>query len=182
MSTRAGQKLAGAVRALGVDFEGKAVLDIGSSTGGFTELALLLGAAKVVAVEKGTGQMRVSLVVNPKVELYEKMDIFNFVPAVKPDVILADVSFVSLREVLDYAKKYLAGKRTEFLVLFKPQFEVSAMDLHRGIIKSSRVRKKTMIDFERWLRMNGFVVLGKRDSEVAGRFGNEERFYYLSLA
>jgi len=178
-ATRAGQKLLGAVRALGVDFAGKTVLDIGSSTGGFSQLALSGGAKKVIAVEKGTGQMRSDLVVNPRVELYEKMDIFKFRMRVVPDVILADVSFVSLREVLVYARAYLAGKKTEFLVLFKPQFEVSGRELHNGILKNSRVRREAMVAFERWLKLNGFVVLGKRDSEVAGRFGNVERFYWL---
>jgi len=94
-------------------------------------------------------------------------------------VILADVSFVSLREVLLYAKKYLAREGTEFLVLLKPQFEVRGGALHRGVVKNSRVRREVVGEFERWLRLNGFVVMGKRDSEVEGRFGNRERFYWL---
>ena len=179
--TRAGQKLAGAVRALGVNFKGKTVLDIGSSTGGFTALALWGGAAKVIAVEKGARQMRAVLANDARVELYEKTDIFEFELDEAPDVILADVSFVSLRKVLADAKERLAGKKTEFLVLFKPQFEVDDGDLHKGILKSSRVRKEAIAEFERWLKANGFVVLGKRDSEVAGRFGNVERFYYLVM-
>jgi len=180
--TRAGQKLAGVLRGLRVDFDGKVVLDIGSSTGGFTGLALAGGAEKVIAVEKGTGQMRAELAVDPRVELHEKTDIFGFAPTVVPDMILVDVSFVSLRKVLDYVRKHLAGENTEFLVLLKPQFEVDDSALYKGIVKSNRVRREVMVDFEQWLKGNGFVVLGKRDSGVAGRFGNQERFYHLRLA
>ncbi|MCL1839825.1 TlyA family RNA methyltransferase [Candidatus Saccharibacteria bacterium] len=180
--TRAGQKLTGALKALRIDFRDKLVLDIGSSTGGFTELALTKGAAKVVAVEKGTKQMRGELAADGRVDLHEKTDIFDFEAVDKPDVILADVSFVSLRKILAYAKGHLADKGTEFLVLFKPQFEVRGSELNKGILKSSRVRRAAMADFEKWLKANGFVVLGKRDSEVAGRFGNVERFYHLVLA
>jgi len=177
--TRAGQKLSGAAKALRVSFKDKVVLDIGSSTGGFSSLALRGGATKVIAVEKGTRQMRTKLAADPRIELHEKTDIFGFVPAVAADLILADVSFVSLRRVLLYAREHLARDGTEFLVLLKPQFEVNSRDLHKGVLKSSRVRREVMTDFEAWLKMNGFVVLGKRDSEVAGRFGNRERFYWL---
>ena len=224
--TRAGQKLAGVLRELKIDFRDKVVLDIGSSTGGFTALALEGGAAKVIAIEKGTGQMRVELAYDSRVELHEKTDIFEvctsqFCPPNRtffsgnrriihrisqenstisqgkadcpkltsckpriistPDIILADVSFVSLRKVLRYARECLAGEGTEFLVLLKPQFEVGDAELHRGVLKNNRVRREVNKKFEQWLRANGFVVLGKRDSGVAGRFGNVERFYHLCL-
>jgi predicted rRNA methylase YqxC with S4 and FtsJ domains len=67
------------------------------------------------------------------------------------------------------------------MVLLKPQFEVVGAALSKGILKSSRLRREVILDFEKWLRANGFVVLCKRDSGVAGRFGNRERFYYLGL-
>jgi len=177
--TRAGRKLLGAVGAFGVDFRGKTVLDIGSSTGGFTELALKRGAKKVVAVEKGTGQMRGELVMDRRVELHEKTNIFDFKMDEKPDVILADVSFVSLTKVLAYAKLELIGHHTVCLVMLKPQFEVGGEVLNKGVMKNSRARREVIKKFEVWLKNNGFVILGKRDNEVAGRFGNVERFYYL---
>ena len=175
---RAGYKLRDAIKALKVDLRGKTVLDIGSSTGGFTECALRCGAAHVIAVEKGTNQMKVPLRFDKRVELYEKMDVFDF-HCMPPDVILADVSFVSLRKVLTYAAKELADNNTEYLVMLKPQFEARKDQLKDGVVKNSRMRRAILAEFEEWLKKNGFVVKGKRDNELAGRFGNVERFYYL---
>lgn len=179
---RAEYKIADAAKALKVDFRGKVVLDIGSSTGGFTEFALRNGATKVIAVEKGTGQMKAPLCFSPQVELHEKTDIFEFTLGEPVDLILADVSFVSLRKVLDYARKTLATTGTEFLVMLKPQFEAKPFQLKNGVVKNSKMRREIIADFEMWLKNNGYVIVGKRDNEVAGRFGNIERFYYLRVA
>ena len=178
---RAGYKIADAVKALGVDFREKTVLDIGSSTGGFTEFALKKGATHVIAVEKGTNQMKAPLRFDERVELYEKMDIFDF-HCMPPDIILADVSFVSVRKVLRYAAKELADEHTEYLVMLKPQFEARFGQLDDGVVKNNRIRRAIIADFEYWLKRNGFVVKGKRDNELAGRYGNVERFYYLKGA
>ena len=178
---RAEYKLEGALRAFRVDLRGKTVLDIGSSTGGFTEMALRAGAAKVIAVEKGTNQMKAPLRFDPRVELHEKTDIFEF-SGVQPDVILADVSFISLCDVLAYAKEAFATKQTDFLVMLKPQFEARPDQLVNGVIKNNKMRRDIIADFEMWLKKNRFVILGKRDNELAGRFGNVERFYYLKMA
>ena len=176
---RAEYKIADAAKALKVDFRGKVVLDIGSSTGGFTEFALRNGATKVIAVEKGTGQMKAPLCFNPQVELHEKTDIFEFTLGEPVDLILADVSFVSLRKVLRYAAKELADEHTEYLVMLKPQFEARKDQLKDGIVKNNRMRREIIAEFEYWLKRNHFVIKGKRDNELAGRFGNVERFYYL---
>lgn len=192
--SRAEEKLAGAVRAFSFDFRGKTVLDIGSSTGGFTEFALRNGAKKVIAVEKGTNQMRAPLRFDSRVELLEKTDIFdvfldtkisvqenakNVVLKEVPDVILADVSFVSLKMVLAHAKRNLAGKETEFLVMLKPQFEAEEFQLNRGVVKNEKMRREIIKNYEDWLKNNGFLVVNKRDNVLAGKNGNVERFYYL---
>lgn len=195
--SRAEGKIAGAVRSFSFDFRGKTMLDIGSSTGGFTEFALNSGAKKVFAVELGTNQMKAPLRFDSRIELHEKTDIFDvFVKnndnqqgcgkkvflSQYPDVIVADVSFLSLKKVLFHAKRNLVGKGTEFLVMLKPQFEAKSFQLNRGVVKNEKMRREIIKDFEIWLKNNGFLVLGKQDNDVLGRKGNQERFYYLKIA
>ena len=175
-------KIKGASRAFDFDsnFKDKIVLDIGSSTGGFTEYALEQGATKVIAVEKGTNQMKSPLRDDPQVELHEKTDIFDFV--CKPDIILADVSFISLTKILKYARDNLSTKDTDFLVMLKPQFEATAKDLTNGIVKNETIRRTIIKGFEHWLKTNGFIVVKKHDNTLQGKHGNTERFYHLHLA
>ena len=180
--SRAEGKLAAAVASFSYDFRGKMALDIGSSTGGFTEFALARGAAKVIAVEKGTNQMKAPLRFHPQVELHEKTDIFEFKPEVLPDVILADVSFISLTKVLAYAKIKLARRDTDFLVMLKPQFEARAEQMWKGVVKNEKIRREIIREFEVWLKQNGFLVVKKHDNDVHGKKGNVERFYWLKLA
>ena len=173
-------KIKGASSAFDFDFRGKTVLDIGSSTGGFTKLALDSGAAKVIAVEKGTGQMVAPLRFDPRVELHEKTDVFDF--EAKPDVVVADVSFLSLTKILKYAIIKLSRGDTQFLVMLKPQFEAKPDQLVKGVVKNEKIRREIIKNFENWLKQNGFVVVKKRDNDLAGRHGNVERFYWLARA
>lgn len=197
--SRAENKLAGAAQAFSYDFRGKTVLDIGSSTGGFTEYALLRGAKKVIAVEKGTKQMKAPLRFDPRIDLREKTDIFSVTRSslsrdqneineneskteIRIDTILADVSFISLKQVLLHAKKQLATPQTDFLVMLKPQFEAKPFQLKNGIVKNETIRRDIIKDFEAWLKNNGFLVVNKRDNTLAGKNGNLERFYFLKIA
>ena len=178
---RAEWKLAEAVREFGFDFRGKIVLDIGSSTGGFTELALRKGARKVIAVEKGTRQMKAPLRFDTRVELHEKTDIFEVGKEIGPiEVVLADVSFVSLRPILMKAKE-LAVREADFLVMLKPQFEARSGQLVRGVVKNERMRREIIQGFERWLKEKGWVIIKKQDNATVGRKGNRERFYWLRV-
>ena len=174
-------KIKGAASAFNFDFRDKVVLDIGSSTGGFTQFALDRGAKQVIAVERGTNQMWEPLRYDPRVELHEKTDIFT-VKIKAPDVIMADVSFISLTKVLKYAKSNLSNKNTKFLIMLKPQFEASPDQLIKGVIKNERIRRDIIKNFEQWLKQNGFIIINKRDNELKGKTGNQERFYYLTLA
>ena len=178
---RAEYKLAGALKAFRINLREKTVLDIGSSTGGFTEAALRADARRVIAIEKGTKQMKAPLCFDPRIDLREKTDIFDVAldDTEKPDVIVADVSFVSLEKVLWHAKKNLSRADTEFLVMLKPQFEAKPWQLRNGIIKNNKIRREIIVNFEAWVKKAGFLIVGKRDNEIAGRFGNVERFYYL---
>jgi ftsJ-like methyltransferase len=197
--SRAENKLAGAAQAFSYDFRGKTVLDIGSSTGGFTEYALLRGAKKVIAVEKGTKQMKAPLRFDPRIDLREKTDIFSVTRSslsrdqneineneskteIRIDTILADVSFISLKQVLLHAKKQLATPQTDFLVMLKPQFEAKPFQLKNGIVKNETIRRDIIKDFEAWLKNNGFLIVNKRDNILAGKNGNLERFYFLKIA
>ncbi len=173
-------KIEGAAHAFNFDFRDKTVLDIGSSTGGFTEYALKHGAKKVIAVEKGTNQMKSPLRYDPRIELHEKTDIFD-VKINPPDIIVADVSFLSLTKILDYAKLNLADKHTNFLVMLKPQFEAEPHQLNKGIIKNDKIRREIIKKFEQWLKNNNFATIKKQDNQLHGKHGNLERFYWLRI-
>ncbi len=206
-------KLMDVTRAFNFDFRNKIVLDIGSSTGGFTKCALDHGAKKVIAVEKGTNQMVKPLRYDKRIDLHEKTDIFSVriqddstrrnpesdksrMGAVRPlrqvgqmqpetelscspDVIVADVSFISLKKVLSYARNHLSNKDTSFLVMLKPQFEATPDQLLNGITKNHKIRHAIIAKFEQWLKDNNFVVVKKRDNQLKGKNGNIERFYWL---
>ncbi|MGH7241164.1 MAG: TlyA family RNA methyltransferase [Candidatus Saccharimonadales bacterium] len=176
--SRAALKLASVAQVLKLDFRGKTMLDVGSSTGGFTDYALRHGAAKVIAVEVGTDQLHPSLHGNPQIELHEKTDIRDFKTDQKIDLVVADVSFISLREILPSVLK-LCSKQTLLAIMVKPQFEAGQSNLkHKGVIKNDKMRRDILKDFEDWAHQY-FVVIDKADSQVAGSKGNLERFYLL---
>jgi 23S rRNA (cytidine1920-2'-O)/16S rRNA (cytidine1409-2'-O)-methyltransferase len=203
--SRAALKLASVVDAFKLDFTDKVVLDVGSSTGGFTDYALKHGAKKVIAVEVGKDQMHPSLRSNPRVELYEQTDIRRIMLENKarrtepskvepwngekdgvvyiseqPDFVVADVSFISLREILPHISK-LVSRDSQLVIMVKPQFEASHSKLkHKGVIKNDRMRREILKDFESWAAQY-FVILDKADSQIAGAKGNLERFYKLKI-
>jgi 23S rRNA (cytidine1920-2'-O)/16S rRNA (cytidine1409-2'-O)-methyltransferase len=175
--SRAGLKLASVADALRLGFTNKVVLDVGSSTGGFTDYALRNGAKKVFAVDVGTEQLHPSLRDDVRIELHEKTDIRDFAPSETPDVVVMDVSFISLREILPHIAK-LAGANTQIVAMLKPQFEAGRGQANKGVIKNDSVRRQILKDFEAWTR-DYFVIQDKADSDVAGAKGNRERFYLL---
>jgi len=178
--SRAGLKLASVAQLLGLSFNDKVVLDVGSSTGGFTDYSLQNGAAKVYAVDVGTDQLHPSLQDNEKIELHEKTDIRDFTlpEGERPDIVVIDVSFISLREILPHVARNLSGKNTHIVAMVKPQFEAGRNQTNKGIIKNDGVRRQILKDFEFWAK-DYFTIRDKRDSEVAGSKGNRERFYLL---
>jgi 23S rRNA (cytidine1920-2'-O)/16S rRNA (cytidine1409-2'-O)-methyltransferase len=198
--SRAGLKLASVATALRLNFADKLVLDVGSSTGGFTDYALRHGAKKVVAVDVGTNQLHPSLRDNPKVELHEQTDIRSVALASSsvmpkqvgndregsvelsevPNVVLTDVSFISLRDILPHIAT-LINNQTQVVAMLKPQFEAGSGAKHKGVIKNDAMRRKILRDFELWAK-NDFIIRDKADSEVAGARGNKERFYLLQKA
>lgn len=179
--SRAGLKLASVAKYFKLNFQDKTVLDIGSSTGGFTDYSLCHGAKKVFAVDVGTDQLHPSLRSNPKIILNEKTDIRDFYTDEVIDVIVGDVSFISLREILPHVASELMNESTILIAMVKPQFEAGRQQTNKGIVKNDKVRRQVLTDFENWAKKY-FVILDKKDSEVAGSKGNLERFYKLKLA
>ncbi len=178
--SRAGLKLASVAANFKIDFTDKVVLDIGSSTGGFTDYALQHGASKVISVDVGTDQLHPSLRSDERIELHEKTDIRDFVTDQTIDIIVGDVSFISLREILPHVAKNLMQPSTQLVAMVKPQFEAGRGQVNKGVIKNDKVRRQILADFEEWSQRY-FVVRDKRDSDVAGQKGNVERFYLLAI-
>jgi 23S rRNA (cytidine1920-2'-O)/16S rRNA (cytidine1409-2'-O)-methyltransferase len=176
--SRAGLKLASVAQLLGIDFKDKTVLDVGSSTGGFTDYALRRGAKKVFAVDVGTDQLHQSLRDDKRIELHEKTDIRDFTLQTAPDIVVMDVSFISLREILPHIARELSDTHTQIVAMLKPQFEAGKHQTNKGVIKNDAVRRAILKDFEAWAKRY-FVIQDKRDSDVAGAKGNRERFYLL---
>lgn len=177
--SRAGLKLASVAEKLHMNFASKVVLDVGSSTGGFTDYVLQHGANKVIAVDVGTDQLHPSLQQHPRIELHEKTDIRQFNTTQEIDIVVIDVSFISIKEVLPSVKK-LAQANTQIIAMVKPQFEAGSGAMHSGVIKNDTMRRDILAGFEQWARAN-FVIIDKADSEVAGAKGNKERFYLLRI-
>ena len=185
--SRAGLKLASVAEVLKLDFRDTIVLDVGSSTGGFTDYSLRHGATKVYAVDVGTEQLHPSLRKDKRIELHEKTDIRDFRISAKPgrepvmpNIVVIDVSFISLREILPHIARELSDANTKIVAMVKPQFEAGSKQTNKGVIKNDSVRRQILKDFETWAR-EYFVIQDKRDSDVAGAKGNRERFYLLTL-
>ncbi len=177
--SRAGLKLASIAKSFDLNFKNKVVLDIGSSTGGFTDYALQHGAKKVIAVDVGTDQLHPSLHNNSKIELHEQTDIRDVNElSDRPNIVVIDVSFISLREILPHVIKITPT--AQVVAMLKPQFEAGTATKHKGVIKNNRVRREILKDFEGWAKQY-FVIQQKTDSAVSGSKGNVERFYLLNL-
>ncbi len=177
--SRAGEKLASVAGQLGLTFAGKVVLDVGSSTGGFTDFALQHGAAKVYAVDVGTGQLAHKLRLDPRVISMERTDIRRAELPERADIAVADVSFVSLTKVLGGVVP-LVKEDGELVVMAKPQFEAGKVlaDRYGGVIPEGDVRDEVLGRLREWLRER-FEILAESDSGVKGAEGNLERFIYL---
>ena len=178
--SRAALKLESVTDRLKLEFKGKIVLDVGASTGGFSDFALQKGAKRVYAVDVGTDQLNPKLRANPRVVSMEKTDIRQVGSLPAPvDLALVDVSFISLKLVLPGLIQLLSPAGL-ILAMAKPQFETdgSTAELNRGVIKNDAIRRTILKGVEDWIK-NYFEIVGKADSGLAGAKGNLERFYLL---
>jgi len=178
--SRAALKLESVAAKLRLNFKGKVVLDVGSSTGGFTDFCLQQGAIKMFAVDVGTNQLAYKLRQDARVVVMEKTDIRSVTSLPEPaDMAVADVSFISLRKVLPGVIPLLKASG-QIIAMVKPQFEAdkTTADKHKGVIKNNSIRRAILKDFEAWAK-DYFVIKAKADSEISGAKGNIERFYLL---
>jgi 23S rRNA (cytidine1920-2'-O)/16S rRNA (cytidine1409-2'-O)-methyltransferase len=177
--SRGGAKMASVAAALRLSFKDKVVVDVGASTGGFTDFALQHGARRVYAIDAGTAQLDFRLRQDPRVVVMEKTDIRD-VEALPEAIGMAvvDISFMSVTRILQHLSELIAG--APMVVMVKPQFEApkAATNRTKGVVKEESMRRGILQNFERAVEED-FEILAKADSKVAGMKGNVERFYVL---
>jgi len=176
--SRGGVKLAAALDHFGLDPAGRVCLDVGASTGGFTEVLLARGARRVYAVDVGRGQLHARLRGRSEVVALERTDIRAVASArlePRPDFVAVDVSFISLKLVLPAALA-LAERRADLLALVKPQFETRKRNLKKGIVRDPAVHAQVCADIAQFIGALGCAVLGTFPSPIAGGDGNREFF------
>ncbi len=176
--SRAGEKLEAALDRFGVDVSGKLCLDVGSSTGGFTQCLLERGAKTIYALDVGRNQMHPSLRNNKKVKLFEETDIREFRADVLFDFAAVDVSFISLKLVLPKVYKLLK-MNGNLIALFKPQFEVGRGNTNKGIVKDKRLALRAMDGLIEFARSLGFLFVDSLESPIKGKKGNLEHLIYF---
>jgi 23S rRNA (cytidine1920-2'-O)/16S rRNA (cytidine1409-2'-O)-methyltransferase len=179
--SRGGEKLESVAEKLGLNFKDKVVLDVGSSTGGFTDYALQYGARRVYDVDVGTGQLDWRLRNDERTVVMERTDIRDVTELPEPiDIVVIDVSFISLRQILPAVSR-LISKKTQVVAMAKPHFEADYITAskHKGVIKNDTIRREILKKVETFMKQ-GFKIKAKADSEVLGRKGNKERFYLLN--
>lgn len=177
---RGGYKLEAALDAFAIDLAGRRCLDIGASTGGFTDCMLQRGAASVLCVDVGRAQLHASLRADPRVTLLEGTNARDL-PEIPPvDFFAADLSFISLRLVLPAVVSRVAPG-TPGVVLLKPQFEAGRADIPRGgVIRDAAVRERVLHEFVEWAEAGGWTVSARMESPLPGASGNIEYLVALS--
>jgi 23S rRNA (cytidine1920-2'-O)/16S rRNA (cytidine1409-2'-O)-methyltransferase len=180
--SRGGIKLANALDALGLEVEGRHCLDVGASTGGFTDCLLQRGAERVVALDVAYGELHWSLRTHERVTVIERTNARELEPDAlpyRPDLVVADVSFISLTKVLPAVLR-CAASAFDCLAMVKPQFEVGRERLGRGgVVRSAEHRRAAVATVARLAAEDGWSVLGFASSRLPGPAGNRETFAWI---
>jgi 23S rRNA (cytidine1920-2'-O)/16S rRNA (cytidine1409-2'-O)-methyltransferase len=184
--SRGGIKLEGAIEALGISVTGLRCLDIGASTGGFTDCLLQRGAASVAAVDVGYGQLAVKLRNDPRVLVLERTNARALLPSAiggTVDLTVVDASFIGLGKLLDAVSR-CTKSGGQLLALIKPQFESGREEVAkgRGVISDPAVRKAAIDAALASVTLHGFTIEGTCDSPIAGPKGNLEAFVWARLS
>ncbi len=182
--SRGGLKLAGALDSLEIGVEGLTVLDVGASTGGFTDVCLKRGAVKVFAVDVGTNQLAYSLRVDPRVMCFEKTHAkdlsCNMFPQ-RADIAVIDVSFISILKILKPIIECLVSNG-KVLAMVKPQFEAGREHVGKGgVVRDAEAREAAVQKVIEGAKLLNMEFLGRVDSEIKGPKGNQETFVYFSI-
>ncbi len=176
--SRGGYKLEWALQRFGLNVEGMIALDVGSSTGGFTQCLLEHGVKKVYAVDVGRGQMDPKLRHDPRVILYEETDARDLTEAHVPekvDLITVDVSFISVKKILPNVLRFLKEEGI-LLVLVKPQFELEPKKVKKGIVREEAYKREAVYNVVNFLMSMGMNIGGIIKAKPKGAKGNEEFF------
>jgi 23S rRNA (cytidine1920-2'-O)/16S rRNA (cytidine1409-2'-O)-methyltransferase len=185
--SRGAHKLIAALDGFGVDPAGRIALDAGASTGGFTQVLLERGAARVIAVDVGHGQLSPALEGEERLESYEGVNVRSLSPEVlagltgddvRPDLVVADLSFISLTQVLP-ALVATAVRGADFLLLIKPQFEVGRQGIREGVVRDAGLRADAVSDVLWAAHDVGLGTAGLIPSPIAGGHGNREFLVWL---
>ncbi|MFC7290956.1 TlyA family RNA methyltransferase [Hirschia litorea] len=175
--SRGGMKLEHALKTFNIKVEGKTALDIGSSTGGFTDVLLRAGVVKIYAVDVGRDQLHESLRKDKRIVSYEGMDARKLNRSLidtAPDIIVCDASFISLSKLLRQSMK-LSSLKADMVVLFKPQFEVGKENIGKGgIVSDQNAVAKARKQFDLWLESEGWQIEKSCTSPIKGGDGNRE--------
>jgi 23S rRNA (cytidine1920-2'-O)/16S rRNA (cytidine1409-2'-O)-methyltransferase len=181
--SRGGIKLANALDSLGLDVPGRRAMDLGASTGGFTDCLLQRGVGHVVAVDVAYGELDWRLRSDPRVTVIERQNARSLRPEdlpYAPDLIVIDVSFISLTKVLP-ATLRCAADRFDCLALVKPQFEVGRERVGKGgVVRDPEARRKALVEVGESVRELGAAVLGYASSGLPGPKGNLETFVWIA--
>ena len=181
--SRGGLKIEGACKDFQIDVKGKNILDIGASTGGFTDYCLKNGAKLVVCVDVGTNQLDWKIRTHPQVKAFEQTDIRNFRMSEffeMMDLITIDASFISLKKILNSALLFL-HKQGNILALIKPQFEAERENIKKGgIVKNPKIQQDIVDQIKKYSQDIGLFSIGVFPSHITGTDGNQEFFILLS--
>jgi 23S rRNA (cytidine1920-2'-O)/16S rRNA (cytidine1409-2'-O)-methyltransferase len=177
--SRGGEKLAPALDTFGVDPAGRVCADVGASTGGFTDVLLQRGAARVYAVDVGRGLLHWRLRQDPRVVLLERVNARDLDSFPEPvSLVTVDVSFIGLEAVLPALRRAAPG--AELVVLFKPQFQVGRSEVGKGgIVRDASAVSRALDRFRDWCADNGFAILGGTPSTLRGAEGNQEHLLHM---
>lgn len=182
--SRGGIKLAHALEEFGIDVTGFVAIDVGSSTGGFTDVLLAGGAAKVYAVDSGTNQLAWKLRSDDRVIVHEQTSARILTDAHIPepvDIIVCDASFISLAKVLEKPISF-AKSGAQMVALIKPQFEARREEVGKnGVIRDSAVHERVCAEVQDWVVAQGWTVAGLTQSPITGPQGNVEFLLYARL-